>query len=453
MPVALQVLLTAALSVPFSLLSGWDVVTSARLNAQLKAIRDAGDPITMTDLAKTYPEPLPGRNAAIFYNEAFQRMEAQPELPENRLRLLPIVGTAQLPPTDRDVPPAMVRAVRDYLKDNAEILDLLRNATALDECKFEIDFTKGPGMLLPHLAKLRQAARLLALEAVERTEGGKPDEAADSLVACLRCGQAVRREPILISYLVRVACDAIAFDQVERWASRAKPSPKALERVEAAVAAATDHKGLERAMAGERCFGIDIYQNYVLKPNRGALLGALGVGADPAGMAVLGVIPQAYFKTDMLYYLDIMNRYVAAARMPYPEALQAGTQVGRNLDQEIPKYYFVSRMILPALSRVFFTAQRHLAQGECALLGLAALRYRDKHGRLPDALQALVPDFAPTVPPDPFDGKPLRYRKDGDGLVLYTVGENGKDDGGDTARREGKQPDIGFRVRWPKAQF
>ena len=35
------------------------------------------------------------------------------------------------------------------------------------------------------------------------------------------------------------------------------------------------------------------------------------------------------------------------------------------------------------------------------------------------------------MPDDPFNGRPLRYKKLVKGYAVYSVGEDGKDDGGD----------------------
>jgi hypothetical protein len=49
-----------------------------------------------------------------------------------------------------------------------------------------------------------------------------------------------------------------------------------------------------------------------------------------------------------------------------------------------------------------------------------------------------VPEFLSSVPLDPVDGEPLRYRRNGDGtFLLYSVGENGVDDGGDPSLEKG----------------
>jgi hypothetical protein len=62
---------------------------------------------------------------------------------------------------------------------------------------------------------------------------------------------------------------------------------------------------------------------------------------------------------------------------------------------------------------------------------IALKRYQLRHGNLPPNLSALVPEFLPAVPLDPVDGNPLHYRPNGDGTyLLYSVGSNGKDDGG-----------------------
>jgi hypothetical protein len=295
--------------------------------------------------------------------------------------------------------------------------------------------------------------RLLALEAVERTESGRPDEAANSLWAALRLGHALHREPILISGLVRIASDSITVGQIERLASRAELSAKALQKLEAGLRDEADPKMLERVFIGERCFGMDAYQTYFLGaggPRRDAL-NALGGG--PAVPPLINVVPRAYFKADLVHYVDFMTEYVVAAGKPYPQGVLEGARLGRTFDERVPAYFPISRMLLPALWRTFTSGQQHLAKMHTARLALATLRYKAERRRLPDGLQELIPKFADAVPLDPFDGKPLRYQREVGGFAVYSVGENGRDDGGDTEILQGRFPDVGFRVRWPKARF
>ncbi len=81
----------------------------------------------------------------------------------------------------------------------------------------------------------------------------------------------------------------------------------------------------------------------------------------------------------------------------------------------------------------------HTASLHAAQLKAALRLFQAKHGKLPESLDELVRQkYLPQVPPDPFDGKPFRYRvtrERGEGgwfesAVVWSVGEDGHDDGG-----------------------
>jgi hypothetical protein len=51
------------------------------------------------------------------------------------------------------------------------------------------------------------------------------------------------------------------------------------------------------------------------------------------------------------------------------------------------------------------------AQIACARTAISIERFKLKYKKLPEKLDELVPEFMPDVPLDPFDEKPLRYKK------------------------------------------
>ncbi|MEI6196081.1 MAG: hypothetical protein WCS42_17310 [Verrucomicrobiota bacterium] len=68
---------------------------------------------------------------------------------------------------------------------------------------------------------------------------------------------------------------------------------------------------------------------------------------------------------------------------------------------------------------------------DCARLACALERYRNLHGNYPERLDVLAPQLIATVPHDLINGEPLKYRRTDDGnYLLYSVGWDGKDDGG-----------------------
>ena len=91
------------------------------------------------------------------------------------------------------------------------------------------------------------------------------------------------------------------------------------------------------------------------------------------------------------------------------------------------------------------------AGSRCAALAISVERYRRARGQIPTTLNELVPACAKSLPQDPFTGKDLLYRHDARGFVVYSVGADGKDDGGNLVRPKNvsEPPDTGVRLNLP----
>lgn len=84
---------------------------------------------------------------------------------------------------------------------------------------------------------------------------------------------------------------------------------------------------------------------------------------------------------------------------------------------------------------------------EAAVTMLALEAYRRDRGTYPQQLKNLVPEYLPRLPIDYLDSQPLRYRSLQNDYLLYSVGTNGKDDGGQDPLQEAgykHRPDIVF---------
>ena len=74
---------------------------------------------------------------------------------------------------------------------------------------------------------------------------------------------------------------------------------------------------------------------------------------------------------------------------------------------------------------------RRVAQLRMLIVKLAIRAYQwENNDQLPASLQELVPQYLPDVPIDPFGGKELNYRLEGNKYVLYSCGPDEDDDGG-----------------------
>ena len=92
------------------------------------------------------------------------------------------------------------------------------------------------------------------------------------------------------------------------------------------------------------------------------------------------------------------------------------------------------------INNIDFWCEMEIPNLRTARVALAVERFRLANGKLPDKLDELSPMFLKKIPADPFDGKPLHYKKLDKGYVVYSIGEDGKDDGGN------KKNDITFTV-------
>lgn len=92
---------------------------------------------------------------------------------------------------------------------------------------------------------------------------------------------------------------------------------------------------------------------------------------------------------------------------------------------------------------------------QMTITAIALARFRSAESRYPDQLSDLVPAYLAAIPVDSADGHPLRYRREGIGFVLYSVGENLKDDGGTSIPSKPGTSSASFwsglDAVWPKA--
>ena len=87
-------------------------------------------------------------------------------------------------------------------------------------------------------------------------------------------------------------------------------------------------------------------------------------------------------------------------------------------------------MFLPATSTCAAMEDRCAMDREFTNLAFVLAAYRADHGSYPAKLADLVPKYIVELPRDIFNDAEPHYRRENAGYVLYSVGSNGKDDGG-----------------------
>jgi hypothetical protein len=77
---------------------------------------------------------------------------------------------------------------------------------------------------------------------------------------------------------------------------------------------------------------------------------------------------------------------------------------------------------------------------------MALYEYRADHKVFPESLEKLAPDYIDQLPVDDFGRREFVYRKTDAGFLLYSLGENGRDDGGKDWNEDEDADDIVIRV-------
>lgn len=125
-------------------------------------------------------------------------------------------------------------------------------------------------------------------------------------------------------------------------------------------------------------------------------------------------------------------------------------EAGKNDEtfaSRIPKYAILTRLSAPAYEKLPTRLMEYEVRLRLGHLGLALEDFRSRHGKYLAALQELgLADAAIT---DPFSGKSFIYRPDGDSVLVYSVGADHTNDGGQSR----KQRDIVWRVERADSAF
>ena len=375
-----------------------------------------------------------------FYRGSNNVFEAKSGPPTN---YFPIAKEPQTPAAD-------VLLALGKFKENRQ---LLIAASARPHARFWMNYDAGYTMLFPHLARLKSCSQYLCLHAEAALKAGDQETALEDIKLSFRLIESIRSEPILISHLVRIAMAQIALQPVwEGLVDRQWTEPE-LSVIEGELGTMDFLADYYFAMRGERgcnLWGVD----YIHKVGMSALkeMSAPTDDSQPAeleqllGMAAFRLIPVGWFDQNKLSLCRMYEKYLLPLvgeqdrRVASPATIQQANSALKRRD--VRPYYVFSSMLLPALAGFADKCARAQTSIDLARVACALERYRLTSGQFPETLEALVPKFMEKLPHDVINGQPLKYRRTDDGqFVLYSVGWNETDDGGQVGLTKSGNPD------------
>ncbi|MBN2189644.1 MAG: hypothetical protein JW728_00345 [Candidatus Aureabacteria bacterium] len=313
--------------------------------------------------------------------------------------------------------------VRDIILKNQETIRLIKEGNKFRIC--QAPEVTGFDTLMPYLSAWRKIARVMTLKAIYERENGDYSGSIETCMEVLKFGNLILEYPeALIGYLVGMSIMDTGLEQLRKLVCINSVTYDELIKTAGELKEFGPYNnGFIRSVKVEYRMVDDIIDNIssgkqnieelvasplpdekvnwrLFQPNRTKKL-----FADFFRRAIKEA-PKPYYEIDAAYFKDV--KY-AADKRPWMFDRNA---VGK----------FLIALIIPAYDKCFELKSRMDVSLSATRFMFLCKAYEKKIGRLPDSLEELVPEYADSIPIDPFDGKPLKYSADE--KVIYSVGSD-----------------------------
>jgi ABC-type transport system involved in multi-copper enzyme maturation permease subunit len=433
---AVKVVVLTAIGGVLLLLAAFNVanfVAGRQLRDATMSAREIGLPLSLREIVR--PQVPESENAAPVYEEIFSIYEKV----RGRYAWLDLRnGVKNLSAEQKRTLPQLV----SYDPDLIRMYELVKRASDMPYCRFDLRYEDGLVTALPHLAKMRAIARMVAARTVLLAEQNKYMEALDCARIGLRIGDMLERDPFEISQLVRIACDSIAIDSISETISNIPPGAVPVEtyfRLIAEIETRNGFSGVRRALEGRTALlSDDIFGGIPTgKVRRDGKLWYFAGNSrfwTMFGRFYLGNLGMPMARKDVAFGINWMTRLAQICVGPYYEVKDEMKQLGQQLQRDIWRHP-LSSLFLEGMTRFPESQARNTAELGGVKIALVLKIYKIEKGEYPVSLNALVPEYLPELPKDPFTGKDYSYRTVAEGFIVSAVGDNETDGAGFTVEK------------------
>jgi hypothetical protein len=380
------------------------------------------------------------------------------------------------------------------------LIALLTQAAAFPEMDFQLDYSKGSDLLLPHLSSLKRCAQRLSAAAMCDLHRGDAVSATTNVCILLSLAQSFHEERTMISQLVRIAMSSIAASASWELLQSTNLTDAELAALQKNWERQTFIASMKTGLEFERVSQDALIQK--MRTSSAEFNRITGLFASVSSSASGGWVSSGNWLDDLKDFaknsLDHTKRRVAifkwrnswsySDQLQVLQACQIAVEGLRAMETNqvfqptmkdtLDKLDKLRAGIASSLTsgwladfdhwlgddirELFSTGStgnvvRKVLMAEASRLviitAIALKRFQLKHGNFPEKLSELAPEFLATTPLDPVDGKPLRYRRNTDGTyLLYSIGENGVDDGGDVTPLKASSSPSSYTWNWQRAR-
>ncbi|MBI4252572.1 hypothetical protein HY623_00100 [Candidatus Uhrbacteria bacterium] len=309
----------------------------------------------------------------------------------------------------------------------------------------------------PNINDWRTLTRLSALRTRVFVRAGNGTEGLEEILHSIRISSAIlRSQSTLIEYLVALGMKEIGINTARDIVSKETVDSTKLKQIVSELSNYYDNeKGLESAFRGEYMGTAQIIDRMAtgdFESSR-AVFDSLGESSDPERVNEPSkkVMNSFYFRQNKSkkIHAEMMRAFLLNTTKPCGMQQFPKPEQSNNSSVAL---YFSDNAIGKLLTALAVASYENVFTKKCQddlLVGvlqatLALKMHITAMGAYPATLSELVPQYFPSVPLDPFDGKPLRYSPTK--KILYSVGKDLIDEGGSTGDDWKKMNDPTFPV-------
>ncbi|NLH16717.1 MAG: hypothetical protein GX455_09065 [Phycisphaerae bacterium] len=395
-----------------------------RLQRKIEALHAKGFPITFEEIEQKRRLPPGTPNAADLYQQAFDAYQ-QPSAQD--MPLLPYVGSAKLPEPGVPLSEEMVAAISRFVEANRQTLTLLKQGVTIPDCAFAPKNLK-PFPFPPYSSSFKVYGYLWELESVLCIERKDYEGTLNNIQDNIRYGDSLKRYPYFVDYLNYSGVHLRNIRIMERILNSQQVEERILDEM-------------------NRCLDYPLSPQIVEDALRDELPSLLEIQSDPSSWTGSNsLFSNKAAQSNIVECLDIIEELITAHSYGHPERFRRIQVVRKKINGMTSFFHPVSTMEIPSLTLTCRMNLQIEAGFDSVRISIAIERFRLETGKLPERLEELTPKYMEKVPIDPFDGQPLRFKRLEKGYVIYSIGEDGKDDGGKMKKYGEENFDYPFTV-------
>lgn len=427
----------------------------ADLAREIASCRKDGIPVDLQEIRP--PVPPVSQNAGPDYERLFTLLKMNPD----GIALDKIASSLSVKSSSKDI-----AAARKAFHNRQDIVQLIHRAADKPFCFMESAWADDiPGTnqaLTNNLSIFRAATRILSGESFLLAHDGHSREAIQNEGRVFHIAEHVSSCPGILPYLAGLACEAMALRGTQIILNMCAPNKEAAELTQKIIREPRPHLTLAWAFKTEAANSMALIRPVTGKVTwfQQSVHGALPKENSNAPFwthSTHTLIREDWTEASAFRILRRMHQMALAAREPLPERLAAFKAIGADTQQEhieiagsrlgpvIHATSILSDITTLGYKDLDLRGAQMEAREAVTLSGAAILAYRATHGHFLDRLETAISP----APTDPFTEKPLRYRLEPDGFVVYSLGEKGTFGGGSPGMTpDWKQPYFRYDPRY-----